>query len=348
MSAPQGTAPVEAWFGWSPREQEETARRRLPRLLAGRRRGRLALLIANGAGQFGVAVAAAFAVIGMGARTTPGAELVLMLGVLAAGQIGLRMLELGQAERFGQEFVQEARIALLKSAIRSVRTPDHGVTMTRLVNDLASLKNWVSLGVARSIVALLSLAGCVAAAALINAKLAMAIAIPVVVVLGLVLILARPIAARTRDARRARGRMASLLGEIMLDRDAISDRSTEKSILRRVAKRSLRMVDALVRRMRLVGLLRAAPEAAAPLTVLGFLAVEAELSGANMLGAFLLAMLVGAPLRILARAVEYRTSYVEARRRIESALNAPRRRRSPLSEGRSRLVQSAEAAAPAD
>lgn len=331
MSAICANTPAQTWFGWTRTRKTEMGRRRLPRLLAGRRRGWFALLIANGVGQFGFAVAAAFAVIEMGARTSPGGELVLMLGALAVGQISLRTLELSHAERFGQAFVQEARIALLRSAIRTARAPDHGITMTRLVNDLTSLKNWVSLGVARSIVAALSLAGCLAAAALIDAKLATALAMPIMVVLGLVLVLARPIAARTRDARRARGRLASLLGQVMLDRDAIADRASEKSALRRVAKRGVRMSDALVRKMRLVGLLRAAPEAAAPLTILGFIAVETDPSGANALGAFLLATLVGAPLRTLARAVEYRTSFVEARLRIERALNAPRRRRAPVS-----------------
>lgn len=319
-------APFRSWFEWPDGAVSEPRRRRVPQLYAGARRAQFWWLMANGAAQFAVAVSCAIAVTAMGAETEPGAAVITVLAALAGVQIALRAFELGQAERFGQSFVHETRIALMKSAIRARRTQNHGIAMTRLVNDLTSLKNWVALGVARSIIATLSLAGCLVAATAIDTRLALALALPIAVVLGVVACLANPIARRTRDARRERGRLASLVGEVMLGREAYVDRVEERAILRRVSKRAKRMAAALVLRMRIVGLLRAAPEAVAPLIILGFVAARTDLSGSSALGAFLLAMLVGAPLRSLARAVEYRTSYVEARRKIEEALNMPRRR----------------------
>lgn len=316
----------------APRARE---RRRLPPLLAGPRRRAMAALIGNGALQFAGAVALAAAVVNLDLRGPPSALGLALLCALVGAQIALRTLELWQAERFGQDYVQETRLALLRSILRARDAPDHGVAMTRLVNDLTSLKNWVATGVARSIVAALSLAGCLVAAAIIDGRLALALALPIGVTLTVVALMYRPLARRTRAARRARGRMASALGEALLDRAAAPspsiEKAAEKRLQRVIARRGARLAEALAQRMRCVGLLRAAPEAVAPLLITGLAAFQALDALPGGLGLLLLAALLAGPAQTLARAAEHHVSFAEARRRLETALNAPRRRREPTS-----------------
>lgn len=306
-------------------------RRRLPPLLSGPRRRALRGLIGNGVMQFAGSVALAVAVVNLDLSGPPSALGLAVLCALVAAQMALRTLELSQAERFGQDYVQETRLALLRSILRAREAPDHGVAMTRLVNDLTSLKNWVATGVARSIVAVLSLAGCLAAAMIIDSRLALALAVPIGVTLALVAVMYRPLAARTRAARRARGRMASALGAALLERVSApqpdADAAMERRLRRVIAKRGARLADALVRRMRCVGLLRAAPEAVAPLLITGLAAFQALDVLPGGLGLLLLAALLAGPVQTLARAAEHHIAFAEARRRLETALNAPRRRR---------------------
>lgn len=302
----------------------------LPEIFAPARRPVLVRLAANGV----VQAAAAFAV--PLALATPGPAAlgpVAAAGLLAAvglGLIALRAAEFVDAERLGQSFVAESRMALYDALMAAPRAGAPGVAMARLMGDLTALRNWVGLGLVRGAVALVTLAGAVAAAAVLAGPLAWAVAAPVALVLALAAALLVPLQARVARVRQVRGRLANRLARALARRDAAlaagRDPRTGSGAPRarsRVQRASDDLGQALAGRMRLIGLLRAAPEGVVPLAVAGALVSAGAAPGAAEVGIVVLAGLAAGPLRVLARAVEYRVAYVVARDRLAPAFDGP-------------------------
>ncbi|MFC7331467.1 ABC transporter transmembrane domain-containing protein, partial [Marinactinospora rubrisoli] len=152
---------------------------RLPRLLAGRRRRTFAALVAVGLAQATGAVLWALlvsrAVAGMTAGPQPARTLVAWAAAaagLAAAVGALRCAERVLAERLGQSWSAEVRLALFRRVTAApLRTPGRGRstggTTLRMTGDLSALRRWASLGLARLAVALPLLAGCLVAFAVI-------------------------------------------------------------------------------------------------------------------------------------------------------------------------------------
>jgi ABC-type multidrug transport system fused ATPase/permease subunit len=92
------------------------------------------------------------------------------------------------------------------------------------------------------------------------------------------------------------------------------------------------MTRALVRRMRLSGLLRSLPDAVFPLAIAALVLLVgiegAALSNEDLVVTLLLLGMFVAPVRDLAQAWDYRLSFLEGRRRIEQILSIPRLRES--------------------
>jgi ABC-type multidrug transport system fused ATPase/permease subunit len=200
--------------------------------------------------------------------------------------------------------------------------------MTRMVTDLNALRNWISVGVARMSVACVSLLGVLATLAWFD-PLAAAVVAGVVAVCCLVAAALTPtLRARVREARRLRGSLAGNLGEKVFAFATVRHHGRVARESRRMLRQSRRMTDALVRRMRAAGLLRALPDAAFPLAAAGLVLVlgtrSAAGDGAPLVVTLLLLGMMMASLRDLLQAWDYRLSFEEGRRRIEQLLAAPR------------------------
>jgi len=84
---------------------------------------------------------------GSAASTSRG--LVFAVLVVAALSIGLlRMVEKVLAERLSQEYVHEVRLGLIRRNLADGQVKSLGIAVARTTNDLTSVKNWVSQGVA--------------------------------------------------------------------------------------------------------------------------------------------------------------------------------------------------------
>jgi len=304
-----------------------------PRIYAGRRRGLLWRLVANGAVQAVLAFGLAHLLrAGIGSATAGTLDLAVVGGLAAAGLalLGLRAVEAADAERLGQEYVMDVRLRILG---RIAAGPDRatgrrrwGVQMTRMISDLNALRNWVSVGIARAVVASITIAGLLAALASFDRRASLAVlAAAVVAVLGAAALTPR-LRDHVREARRRRGRLANNLGEKLFAHRTVSQLGRTRSELRRVRSHSRRMQDALVRRVRVGQVLRELPAAALPLALGAWLGLAAW-SGQGAADAAVSVLLLGmiaASLGEIARAWDYRLAFEVGRQRIGQVLAGPR------------------------
>jgi ABC-type multidrug transport system fused ATPase/permease subunit len=296
----------------------------LPPLLSGRRRGLFALLVLTGLGQ-AVAAGATVVVLTRGlAATTTGAR-VVAVGVLVAVAVlvgWIRSRERLLAERLGQDYVHEIRLGLVRRALDGHRRSSLGVTLTRASNDLTAVRNWVSLGVGPIVSGIPLLLGCAVVLAFIHPAVALAVLAPLAV-LGVVLwIGSRAAYKQSRRVRRERGRLAAHLADTLTATTAIRSAGGGYRELRRVDRRSAKVVQAAIDRARVIGRIRGSASAAtgiATASVIGG-SMLAGLGGAQLAGALTVVGLMAAPVQEMGRVVEYRQSFRAARQMLAPAL----------------------------
>jgi ABC-type multidrug transport system fused ATPase/permease subunit len=296
----------------------------LPPLLSGRRRGLFALLVLTGLGQ-AVAAGATVVVLMRGlAATTAGAR-VAAVGVLVAVAVlvgWVRSRERLLAEQLGQDYVHEIRLGLVRAALDGHGRSSLGVTLTRASNDLTAVRNWVSLGVSPVVSGVPLLLGCAVVLAFIDPAVALAVLAPLGV-LGLVLWIGSRAAYRqSRRVRRERGRLAAHLADTLTAATAIRSAGGGYRELRRVDRRSTRVVQAAIDRARVIGRIRGSAAAAtgiATASVIGG-SMLAGLGGAQLAGALTVVGLMAAPVQEMGRVVEYRQSFRAARQMLAPAL----------------------------
>lgn len=294
----------------------------MPPLLRGSRRGIMALLVATALAHSACAVGAGL-LVGVLIRDVgqPASAVVADLGILVATLVGLgatRYVDRVVAERLGQDYVQEIRRDLVAHAMTSPSAPSLGITIARSTNDLASVRNWVSLGIA-PLVALVPLAlGCLAALAVLGWHLAAVVAVPLLLLGVALALISGPAFDRARALRRRRGSLAARVADTVSAATGIAAAGGVERELRAIDRSGSRVVDAAVHRSRTAGLLRA----------VALVAPLAGSAGAATLGAFglveaasvavaltIIGILAG-PVSELGRVVEYRQNYKAARRII--------------------------------
>ena len=298
----------------------------MPALLRGARRGVMALLVATALAHSACAVGVGLLVgVLIGDVGQPTGEILGDLGILALALAGLgatRYVDRVVAERLGQDYVQQLRRGLVSHAMTSSSAPSLGITIARSTNDLASVRNWVSLGIA-PLVALVPLTlGCLAALALLGWHLAAVVATPLVL-LGVVLMaISGPAFERARDLRRRRGSLAARVADTVSAATGIAAAGGVERELRVIDRSGAKVVDAAFHGSRRAGLRRAG----------ALVARGAVSAGAATLGAFglveaasvavaltIIGILSG-PVSELGRVVEYRQNYKAARRIIAPLL----------------------------
>jgi len=299
----------------------------LPRVLAGRRRALVARLVANGIAQAGAALGGARALHAALAGDAPSAAAIGALALSGAALLALRVHAAGVAERLGQDYVTRVRLRIFEAvAARPARSAASrtGVMLTRVITDLGSMRSWVSDGIARSLVAVVTLTGALAALAFLHPTASLALGLIALGCAALAAGLAPLLRTAVREVRRRRGRLANNLGEKLLASHTVRQLGRTEQELARVRTHSGWLRDALVRRARLAEAVVALPDLATPLALAAWLALRgASHPGELAAGALVLGVLGGA-LRDLARALEHRIAFEEGRRRILELLAEPR------------------------
>ena len=307
----------------------------LPRIFGAGRRKLLLSLALNGLCQAAVAIGASLLLShGLAAGASVDGLPPLVIGGLLAAALGiivLRTFERGQAERLGQLYITSCRSRLFKALgdlpVRGGPNVRYGVIMTRMITDLTSLKNWVSRGVAKLTVASFSVAGAIAALAMLSPTLAAVTA----AVLGTLLV-AGGVASlvfriHVRNVRRLRGRLAANVGELAPARGLTRHFGRLPRERARLRQQSETMSRALVRRSYVSGFMRSLSESVMPVTLSAAALAAAAFAGPDELslatvaaGLFLIGLASG-PLRDVLLALEYWATFSIGRQKLEATFS---------------------------
>lgn len=298
----------------------------MPPLLRGRRRTLMALLVVTALAHSACAVEAGL-LVGelLGDAGQPRRMIMVDLAALAMVLAGLAITRYADrviAEKLGQDYVRQLRRGLVAHAMTSPSAPSLGITIARSTNDLASVRNWVSLGIAPLVALVPLLLGSLAVLAVLDPALAAVVGVPLALLSVALLLISGPAFERARDLRRRRGSLAARVADTVTAAPGIAAAGGVERELNAVDRAGDKVVDAAVHRARTAGALRA----------VSLIAPLAGSAGAAVLGAFglvstatvavaltIVGILAG-PVGELGRTVEYRQNYKAARRIIAPLL----------------------------
>jgi ABC-type multidrug transport system fused ATPase/permease subunit len=333
----------------------------LPPLLGERRAGLLARLVLNGALQAGATVGSAllikltfdrFADQSQAMPVTSLQWFGLGFVVLALVNAGLRMLERVDAEQFGQDYVHRLRLVLYAhlSSLppRKLQQQSRGGIMLRFIGDLTALRLWISLGLARLLVAGVAIPGALLALALISWPLALAVGAVLVPGTVLSLVLAKPLLQAVREARRRRSFLAGNLSEKITSMAVVQVSGQTRREQNRIERQSDRLKTAMILRAWVIGSLRAVTTAttaiatAATLIVGAVLVTDGQTTPGTVVAAMSIVAFLMPSLRDLGRVYEYwqgaRVSLEKLHQFLDSPAQAPKlRRTSGLKNGAGKL-----------
>jgi ABC-type multidrug transport system fused ATPase/permease subunit len=333
----------------------------LPPVLDRRRRPAFVRLVLNGLFQAGAIIGAmilvrhAFNVMLNPAFDDPEVHLFDMrevwqvalfaLGLLACTGAAalLRMAERIDAERLGQSYVHRIRLLLFDSmakfAPRALASQSTGAVALRFVGDLNALRRWVSMGLARIVVAAIVVPSTLGFMAWLDPWLALGCAL--VLGLGLVgnLLLGPRMHRTVAEARRRRGHLAANITEKIASFAVLQAFDQVRRERARFSRHSRRLRDAMVERAQSSGQMRVITEGATAVSmalVLSQGALEVfwgMTSSGNVVAALAVVGFLVGPLRGLGRVHEYYQAARVSREKVEDFLQTRRMRgRSPRRE----------------
>jgi ABC-type multidrug transport system fused ATPase/permease subunit len=141
----------------------------------------------------------------------------LGLGAAAGVMALLRVLERTDAERIGQNYATEVRITLYEHlsslAPRALQLRSQGGVMLRLVGDLTSVRQWVSLGLARLAVTVTTTVITLVVLVLINLTLAFTVALILAIGILAMFKLGQQMQGKARESRRRLSYLAANINE---------------------------------------------------------------------------------------------------------------------------------------
>jgi len=235
--------------------------------------------------------------------------------VLALIHAGMRMLERIDAERLGQGYAHQVRMVLYAhlSSLppRKLQMRSRGSVMLRFVGDLTALRQWVSLGLARLIVAGIAITGALLALTLISWPLAVTVGAVVVPGTVLSLVLGKPLLQASREARRRRAFLAGNLNEQVASMAVVQVSGQTRREQDRIERQSGRLKTALIVRAWVIGGLRAITTAtttiatAATLIIGAVLATDGQTTPGTVVAAMSIVGFLMPSLRDLGRVYEY-------------------------------------------
>ncbi|MFF4650822.1 ATP-binding cassette domain-containing protein [Streptomyces sp. NPDC001380] len=269
----------------------------------------------------------------------PAAALVALLAAAAVAAVALQAVRPPLAERLAQSYVHAVRMLLFDHLAHSVawgpgrRTV--GVTVLRFTGDAAALRLWVGRGLASLLVDGVSVAGTLAALAVLSPGAGAAAAVLVAATAAGSVLVGRGLAGRLRETRRHSGRLAAFVNERVTHTAVLQSLGRVRQERRMLSRRSRRLGEAAVEQARWAGALGALAEGCRIGTALVVVGVGfSDASHRELLGWLLpVAGFLGGPVSSLTRVQEYRQASAVARRRICEVLSVPAPLRPPAGAG---------------
>lgn len=256
----------------------------------------------------------------------------LALGMLLASGLVLavaRVLGTRCAEVLGQDYAAQLRIVLYRHLARmSTRTVSRrrggGMTL-RFVGDLSAVRNWVSLGVPRLVVAaaLLPLGTCTLW--WLHPALAAAVALPLLLGLLLVYAVGWWLGPAHAQLRRMRSRIAIDMSERAISAAALHVLGRTSKELQRLESRTLSLREAALRKATFSALARSTPDVCLGVasTCLLWTAVSQQIEPATVAASLAVLGLIIHPLRELAGVVDRYHAWRAARARCLALFSIP-------------------------
>lgn len=238
----------------------------------------------------------------------------------------LRFVERTDAERLGQEYVHRVRLSIFDRmssfAPRELARRSTGASMLRFVGDLSAIRRWVSLGLARIVVAAIVTVISIGVLAYLDPYLA--ICSVVILSLGLLwnLKLGPKMHRVISKTRRLRGRLAGNINEKIRSFIVIQAFNQQKRERRHFSRQSRQLRDAMVDRARASAGMRIVNEGATALSMatilsLGALEVFRNLTSAgNVVAAMAVIGFLSNAFRDLGRVHEHLQTYRVSRQKI--------------------------------
>lgn len=298
----------------------------LPKLLAGRRRWLMGLLVLSGVGMAALAGISAVLMTWLLEPQNRLPVLVTVGGLLLAalGTGGLRAVERILAERLGQDYIHQIRVGLVEAGLVGDRGPSPGITIARTTNDLSSVRNWVAMGISPLAVGIPLILGTSVALWLLAPPLAVAVVVPLALMAGALALLAGPAYRRARMLRRKRGKLAAHIADTVAASSTIRSAGGTEREVKQVNKIGLAVAGAAVDRAITAGWIRGAAAAAAALAAAAVAVVGTTqgVATATVAGALTIVGIISAPVSDMGKVIEYRQNFKAARRILGPALAA--------------------------
>lgn len=253
--------------------------------------------------------------------------LIVLAGVAIAG---LRIWERVVAEKVGQDYASELRLKLFEHfsrlPVRYVEQRRQGSTALRFVGDLAAVRNWVSLGIARLISSLIVLPLATLVLFLLNPVLGLAASIPIAIGLVMMALIAPRLGDVHRRLRSRRGGLAADMSERIPHAPELRLMGRMKVENKTLMRRTERMIEAAIKRIRGAALLRAIPDAVSGMAAASLLlaAYRSNIAAAEAAGAMAAVGLMIKPMRDLAGVGDRYRAWVAARDKCMKLLDKPR------------------------
>lgn len=245
----------------------------------------------------------------------------------------LKFRERADAELVGQDYVHETRLKMFShycnSDLSETELRSKGAIGLRFATDLSALRQWISLGLSRLIVASINLVITLGALCVINFKLGAVVTLIILTNIALSLSLGKSLRSTINDARRQRSQLANNLNEKVTSMATVKmfgQRQREKN---RVNRQSSRVMEAMCRRANLIGILRALGEGSTILTtamvvIIGVVLMnEGQATPGTVVAALGIISLLMQPLRHLGRVYEYKLNASVAKEKIKLFLDLP-------------------------
>lgn len=253
----------------------------------------------------------------------------------------LKYKERSGAEALGQDYVHELRnrmfSRLCKTDLRQMDHHGRGDIILRFASDLTAIRQWISLGLARMLVAGVTLLAAITALCFINLTLALVVGAVLLVNISLSGIIGHRLQHSFREARRSRSYLANNLTEKITSLTTVKISGQRRREKKRIDQQSQRLVTAMVARAKAIGLHRAITEgslliATSMVLLIGIVLTknDGDTSPGTVVAAMSIVAILTQPLQYIGRLYEYWHGANIAYEKLERFLvktGSPRRER---------------------
>ncbi|WBU62109.1 ABC transporter ATP-binding protein [Paracoccus albus] len=308
----------------------------MPPLLAHGRRWLLArvavltLLQGTAAGAAAIATRGLFAAMNARQSDLPMTEL-LVLALSGTVIASVRVAAQLDGEKLGQAYALDLRKALFEHACAmsasDVAARRSGYVGLRFVGDMTAFRNWARLGLPRLVAGCILIPVTFLVLAWLSPVLLWAILPPTIVALAAIVAGGASLVPLQRRLRARRGRIAADMTERMALAPELDRLGQRGRALRSLQRRSERMIDAALARLRMAEMLKSLPDLIAGITAALVILIGARAGlGTDTIAAALAALgLLLTPMRELAGVWNHYAAWRAARDKCAAALSRPRR-----------------------